>query len=782
MTNPEPEQYNTASSNQMTLRQGYRLVYAPGTKDAKSFKGLAPVILLGAIVVALLWAITSANHKSTRSASESLPSVVSAQAGNPLPVLSSPFAVIAEPSQEWMTAFKAVVQAASESDEALLSNSMSQLVRMQPSRTRLTTQQRTALQAHNVKGLAAAKANKFADAADAFLAAFRIDPTDAEVADNLGYALYMDGKIEPATHALLKSLEAAPRRSTAWGNLGRAYANAGEQAKATAAFSFSLRYAKSPSRTRNNLVSLYREDPSTFVRSAAGNALASHYALLVDPGLRDHLGALSPFPFSALLPKRMQVTNEAGMTASVYVLDNTDFPIKADTTEYSVWLGSDKDCHAKACIVGRIAGSKAPAQTIDQGAVVDLVGGVIGVLHKASEQQLAWLAIERAGIVHSFSLGDEAALVLIANSALGLGPIPVSVFTGRPTGRRAPVDLAIPDGAPPTSTVDTTRGLVGLLSTSPKGPSLSSEQIYARASNSVVVVTVSDGQGSGVVVAPEIVLTNCHVTKHGNATVQYRKAKYAAVMVAGSEDLDYCILKVAGLPAAPAPMGPLGDVVPGQRVYSLGSPRGLELTFAEGLVSALRPRAGMPLPIIQTTAPISPGSSGGGLFDEFGRVIGITTFFRVESQNLNFAMPVELYRYVIQAPVPTPRPVDTSGLPVPRSPQDAWPTPTSNSQPWPAATCNIGFNIDLQTFGENVSVELRSGAPGSSRIVGTQRSQGGRVSFNSLCPGSYFVAIGNDDYVSVTPVRQFSDGSVYTSQLIMQRGSGNVSKQQRKNL
>src|SRR5450830_1754760 len=195
--------------------------------------------------------------------------------------------------------------------------------------------------------------------------------------------------------------------------------------------------------------------------------------------------------------------------------------------------------------------------------------------------------------------------------------------------------------------------------------------------------------------------------------------------------------------AAPAPQtystncskwgsGPLGDVAPGQHVYSLGSPRGLELTFGEGLVSALRPRAGMPLPIIQTTAPISPGSSGGGLFDEFGRVIGITTFFRVESQNLNFAMPVELYRYVIQAPVPTPRPVDTSGLPVPPNPQDAWPTPRSNSQPWPAATCNIGFNIDLQTFGENVSVELRSGAPGSSRIVGTQRSQGGRVSFNSL--------------------------------------------------
>lgn len=765
----------------MSLTSDHRMVYRPASKDKRSFTRWLPLVSIAVVVIALLMIVFSANNRSTPLASDTISPLVSVKTQNLVPVSSAPIVAIADPSPEWMTTFKAIAQAASESDEALLLSSMSQLVRMKPGPTKLTVEQRTSVRSHNSKGLAAIKDSRFADAGEEFLAAFQIDSTDAEVAENLGYALYKDGKIESATRVLLRSLEAAPQRSTAWGNLGGAYARAGEQVQATAAFVLSLRFAKSPNRTRNNLVSVYQEDPSPAVRSAVGGALASHYTRQVDPSLRDQLGFLSQFPFSALLPARLQQTSDAGISASVFALNNSDFPITASPTEYSVWLGSSKDCRANACIVGSIAGSKSSAQTNDQGSMVDLAGGVRGVLHKATEQQLARLTVERAGIVHSFSLGNEAGIVSIANSALGLGPIPVSIFAGRPTGRQVPENTAAPERAPQVSTPEAVSSLVGVLTTSPKGPPLSSEQIYARASASVVVVTVSDGQGSGVVVAPEIVLTNCHVTKQGNIAVNYRKAKYAAVVVAGNEDLDYCILKVAGLPAAAASMGPLAEVAPGQRVYSLGSPRGFELTFAEGMVSALRPKAGMPLPIIQTTAPISPGSSGGGLFDEFGRLIGITSFFRVESQNLNFAMPVELYRYLIPASIPKPRQAVDTVLPLPVTPQALQPPPP-NVQRWPASACNVEFDLDLQTFGENVSVELRSGAQGSSRVVGSRRSQGGQVRFLSLCPGSYFVAIGNDDYVSVTPVRQFESDNTYTSRITLQRGSGNVSKQNRKNL
>lgn len=364
---------------------------------------------------------------------------------------------------------------------------------------------------------------------------------------------------------------------------------------------------------------------------------------MVDSALRGQLGALAPFPFSALLPSKIpQIGDAVGETMGVYTLNNADFPLKADTAEYIVWLGSEKDCRVQACIVGLIAGMKSQPQPEGEGVAVELAGGARGMLYKASENKLALLFTERGGIVYRFALGNDADLVSMANSALSLGPIPVSVFTGKNISRPGPENVVIPEIAQPAPVRPSTSSLVGLLNTSPKGPSLSSEDIYKQAANSVVVVTTPDKQGSGVVVAREIVLTNCHVTKQGPVSVYYRKTRYAAMVVAGDEEkMDYCILKVAGLPAAPVPMGPLSDVAPGQRVYSLGSPRGFELTFAERMVSALRPTEGMPLPVIQTTAPISPGSSGGGLFDEFGRVIGITTFSRMESQNLNFAMPVD---------------------------------------------------------------------------------------------------------------------------------------------
>jgi len=63
------------------------------------------------------------------------------------------------------------------------------------------------------------------------------------------------------------------------------------------------------------------------------------------------------------------------------------------------------------------------------------------------------------------------------------------------------------------------------------------------------------------------------------------------------------------------------------------------LTISEGLVSGVREADAQTW--VQTTAPISPGSSGGGLFDTQGRLVGITTFLLKDKQNLNFAVPAE---------------------------------------------------------------------------------------------------------------------------------------------
>jgi hypothetical protein len=99
-----------------------------------------------------------------------------------------------------------------------------------------------------------------------------------------------------------------------------------------------------------------------------------------------------------------------------------------------------------------------------------------------------------------------------------------------------------------------------------------------------------------------------------------------------------------------------------------------------------------------------------------------------------------------------------------------------------ASACNTQYNITLQTFGEGVLVELRSGSPGNSRVVQSRRSNGGSVNFGNLCPGNYFLAIGNDDSVSVTQTRYFESDAVYTGSIVMQRGSGNVSHKSRKSL
>ncbi len=99
-----------------------------------------------------------------------------------------------------------------------------------------------------------------------------------------------------------------------------------------------------------------------------------------------------------------------------------------------------------------------------------------------------------------------------------------------------------------------------------------------------------------------------------------------------------------------------------------------------------------------------------------------------------------------------------------------------------AAACNTEYNITLQTFGEGVLVELRTGSPGNSRVIQSRRSNGGTVNFANLCPGNYFLAIGNDDSVSVTQTRYFEADAIYTGSIVMQRGSGNVSRKSRKSL
>jgi S1-C subfamily serine protease len=150
-------------------------------------------------------------------------------------------------------------------------------------------------------------------------------------------------------------------------------------------------------------------------------------------------------------------------------------------------------------------------------------------------------------------------------------------------------------------------------------------------------------QGSAVAVTPSIALTNCHVVDGNNVHYLMKDKKIFEAKVAYGDSLsDRCAMEIASGALNPVPaIRPYGKLTVGERVFTVGSPRGFENTLTEGIVSGLRTQRRLSL--IQISAPISPGSSGGGLFDAAGNLIGITTFGIRDTQNLNFAISAEAY-------------------------------------------------------------------------------------------------------------------------------------------
>lgn len=182
---------------------------------------------------------------------------------------------------------------------------------------------------------------------------------------------------------------------------------------------------------------------------------------------------------------------------------------------------------------------------------------------------------------------------------------------------------------------------------------LTAEQVYAKVSGSVWRVVTYDadnlplGQGSGVVVGTEAVVTNCHVlAKAKRVAVKREKESLEARLAMWDVKRDLCQLRVAGLRAPAVAVADSGKVAVGQGVFAIGNPKGLELTMSAGLVSSLRRNAAGQLVLIQTSAAISGGSSGGGLFDAQGLLLGLTTLGSVggDAQNLNFAVPADWVR------------------------------------------------------------------------------------------------------------------------------------------
>lgn len=176
---------------------------------------------------------------------------------------------------------------------------------------------------------------------------------------------------------------------------------------------------------------------------------------------------------------------------------------------------------------------------------------------------------------------------------------------------------------------------------------LSATEVFKRASPAVVTIETPTGLGSGVIVDEAgVVATNLHVVR-GDAKASVRLANgdaYDDVTVVDVDARkDLVLLKIKGFRLPTAQLGDSDLVAVGHAVYTIGSPRGLELTLSEGIISSLRD-SGDGYRVIQTSAAISSGSSGGGLFDDQARLIGLTTFKVKGGENLNFVMPINYIR------------------------------------------------------------------------------------------------------------------------------------------
>ncbi len=155
--------------------------------------------------------------------------------------------------------------------------------------------------------------------------------------------------------------------------------------------------------------------------------------------------------------------------------------------------------------------------------------------------------------------------------------------------------------------------------------------------------------GSGVVVAPDRIITNCHVTRDAlKVNVLRGGVRWQAEAQRSDIDHDLCLLRVPGLQARVVALGQSDLLKPGQPVTALGYTGGLGLQHSSGEVLALHRFDGSH--VIRTSNRFSSGASGGGLFDEELRLVGILTFRLRGGEAHYFAAPAEWLVPMLEAP------------------------------------------------------------------------------------------------------------------------------------
>lgn len=243
--------------------------------------------------------------------------------------------------------------------------------------------------------------------------------------------------------------------------------------------------------------------------------------------------------------------------------------------------------------------------------------------------------------------------IYIANTP-GLGqPLPAP---SQPVSAAAPQETTILRIAPP--------GESSLSLVHAPGEALPATEIYERISPAVLGVTAMDSQGRGsrgtgvIFDAAGYFVTNSHVIEGMEAVdvTLYDGRKYPARLIGMDEQTDLAVLKfsASGLTAAPFASDALLAV--GVPAYAIGNPLGEQFqnTMTNGIISGIGRNVmvgGYEMTLLQTTAAMNTGNSGGALVDEAGRVVGITNMKMMSDystvEGLGFAIPAATVENIV---------------------------------------------------------------------------------------------------------------------------------------
>jgi S1-C subfamily serine protease len=243
-----------------------------------------------------------------------------------------------------------------------------------------------------------------------------------------------------------------------------------------------------------------------------------------------------------------------------------------------------------------------------------------------------------------------------------------------------------------------------------KGRHLDISAIAREANGSVVSIVMSDkkghpiAQGSGFLISKDgHVVTNYHVIRNGSsAVIKLPDGAFFAVdgVLASDKNRDVAIIKAHGNDFRALTLGDSDRLQVGEEVVAIGSPLSLESTVSNGIVSGVRTDEKEGGKFVQITVPISPGSSGGPLFNMAGKVVGITTSGLIGGENLNFAVPINDAKLLAKsASKLQPLPDESPGVESTASPNVGQPKlirvwPDHQGLPTFRADCSVVNNVD----------------------------------------------------------------------------------------